>query len=181
MAVSAEVLREKVKELGEDAAKLLYLLYLYTGGSRSRWIKDYALWVLIYYGITKGVFEGYDYAPRVIMWHGAFRTANISEEAGRDLLRLRNMGLVKKLRLATSKYRYITAYRVSEKGEALVQGLSEKVKRPVEEVFKPSGRLIEIVLDREFKPLVKIYGQAPINVGFLDTEEVPYDSDPVFL
>ena len=30
MAVSAEVLREKVKELGEDAAKLLYLLYLYT-------------------------------------------------------------------------------------------------------------------------------------------------------
>jgi len=96
--------------LAPDCQKLLYLIGLYTsgGGDLERWIKNYALWALVYHGIIEGVFEDYDYTPVIVMWYGALRVANISMEAEADIFRLRKEGLINKLRLATSKYRYIT-------------------------------------------------------------------------
>lgn len=169
-----------MRRLGEDAEKLLYLISLYTGGEVIRWIKNYALWVLVYYGIINDVFKGYDYAPTVVMWHGAFRVANISMEAEKDLLRLRNEGLIEKLRLATSKYRYITAYRVSKDGLEYLKEVPTEVKRSVDSVFKPGGVLVTVVLE-DYKPLLRMPDGKTIDVGFLEAEDVPYESDAYYL
>ncbi len=103
--------------ISRDAEKLLYLISLYTKneGELEKWIKNYAFWALIYHGIVEKVFEKYDYTPVIVMWYGVLRIANISMEAEADIFRLRKEGLINKLRLATSKYRYITAYKITKK------------------------------------------------------------------
>ena len=169
-----------MRRLREDAEKLLYIISLYTGGEVIKWIKNYALWVLVYYGIINNVFKSYDYAPTVVMWHGAFRVANISMEAEKDLLRLRNEGLIEKLRLATSKYRYITAYRVSKGGLEYLKGVPAEIRKSVDAVFRPGGSLVAVVLD-DYRPLLRMPDGRTIDIGFLEAEDVPYESDTYYL
>jgi len=170
-----------VERFEPDAERLLYLLSLYTSDDEDRWIKSYALWVLVFHGIVSDVFETYDYAPTVVMWHGAFRVANISMEAERDILRLRNAGLVEKLRLATSKYRYITAYRVSRNGIKYLERVPESVKEPIDRVFRPGGRLVEVVIGKDYRPLLKMPDGRLVDLGFLVAEDVAYKSEAYYL
>ncbi len=170
--------------ISRDAEKLLYLISLYTGGEGEleKWIKNYALWALIYHGIVEKVFEKYDYTPVTVMWYGVLRIANISMEAEADIFKLRKEGLINKLRLATSKYRYITAYKVTEKGEKYLEKVEPRVKKDVDRVFNPPGVGVpDITIDVKGNPILIYKDGRRILIKVLYPEDVAYSSSPSFL
>ncbi len=173
---------EPVSNLSNDSLRLLKLISLYTGlvNGREKWIKSYALCVLIIYGIEKGVFETYDYAPVITLWHGYMRAVNMSMEAEADLNHLRKMGLIKKLRLATSKYRFVTAYMVSDKGEKLLKEIPETVVKKVTVTFTEDGEPADILIDESGETYLEFPSGRKIKVPILEIEDVPYRSSPIF-
>ncbi|RLE63088.1 MAG: hypothetical protein DRJ38_08390 [Thermoprotei archaeon] len=171
-------------KLSRDSEKLLYLISLYTRSEREmeKWIKNYALWALIYHGIVEKVFEDYDYTPVTVIWYGTLRIANISMEAEADIFKLRREGLINKLRLATSKYRYITAYKITEKGEKYLQNIKPEVKAEVDRVFNPpSVGIPDITIDAKGNPILIYKNGKKILVKILYPEDMAYSSAPSFL
>ncbi len=170
--------------LTQDCQKLLYLIGLYTRseGELEKWIKNYALWALVYQGIVEKVFKDYDYTPVTVMWYGVLRIANISMEAEADIFRLRKEGFINKLRLATSKYRYITAYKITRKGEEYLENIKPELKEDVDKVFNPPGVGIpDITIDSRGNPILIYKDGRKVLIKILYPEDVAYSSAPSFL
>ncbi len=167
-------------ELSPDGKRLLKLIGLYTGsmGNVERWIKNYALWVLVYYGIVKGVFEKYDYTPIITLWYGYLRVVNVSMEAEADLMKLRSLGLVNKLRLATSKYRFITAYMITEKGRRFLEEQPREELEIVDKVFAENGKPAEIIFRENGVPELVFPSGRREEVSILEAEDVTYEATP---
>jgi len=171
-------------DLANDCKKLLYLVSLYTGdeNGKEKWIKNYALWSLIYHGIVEKVFENYDYTPVLVIWYGKLRVANISMEAKAHLFKLRNLNLINKLRLATSKYRYITAYKITRKGREFVENIEKELRDSVDQVFNPPGVGVpDIVIDSKGNPVLVYSNGEKVEIKILYPEDVAYVSRPIFL
>lgn len=174
--------KELAEKMGGDALRLLKLISIYTGVEERRelWIKDYALHVLIFHGIINKVFETYDYAPYIMLWHGRMRAVNISQEALADINEMRKLGLVKKLRLATSKYRFVTAYIVSERGLRVLEHTPREVVKPVVELFTENGQPAEVVLKENGQPYLRYPSGREVEVPILKIKDVEYSSEPIY-
>ena len=195
-----------------DVLRLLYLLSLFIMRTRtvggkdiemrySLWLKEHALKALIYYGVTRGLFETYDYAPALSIWGSLTRFINTSNEAERDLAKLINNRLLQRLRLATPTYRYIFAYRlIDDEVEKLLTEMPEDIKRDVEEVFKcpfcgdwknvyikfecerhGSEKIIPILYCERCKKRIDKLPEIPERGidGILHPEDVEYEIEPV--
>ena len=170
--------------ISRDCKRLLYLIGLYTGEEmgKEKWIKSYALWSLIYHGIVEKVFEDYDYTPVIVMWYGKLRVVNVSMEAEADLFKLRNLNLINKLRLATSRYRYITAYKITRKGREFIENMEDEIKNSVNRIFNPPDVGIpDISIDPKGNPFLIYSDGRKVMIKILYPEDVAYVSKPIFL
>ncbi len=112
----------------DEHRKLYYLISRYSstkgGGSQEEvWLKELPLRVFIFDGIVNDVFEGYDYSPMSVELPGGRRYLNISQEGEDDIADLRELGLIACLKLSTTTYITVNAYRiVSEKTDLVIPG-----------------------------------------------------------
>lgn len=179
-------------KLTGDQAKLLYLLSLYTKPAASSkekelWIKDIALKGLIYHLITKQVFTSYEYAPALTQFYGRYVYMNISREGEDDIQDLRELGLIERLKLTTTSYVYIAAYRVTKRGKEVVKTVSSQDKEAVDKaLFCPSCSLLLSVEITEKGPKLicsKDKGGCGFTqlIGLLEIEDVPYVAKGYFI
>jgi WD repeat-containing protein 35 len=166
--------------LTREQERLLYLISLYSKPAQNSsdeevWIKDLALKALIYQGIIEKVFN-YDYAPLVIMFDGVKRMVNVSMEGEDDINDLRELKLVSRLKLSTSKYNIINAYRVNIEGLEVLKGAKKENLEAVDKLVKclSCGNLKEVLVeDEEVKFVCKNCGEKK-NIPLLEVEDVPY-------
>ena len=124
-------------ESEKDAQRLVYLIHLYTEKGEHgevTWLKDQALKALIYIGTVEQLFRTFDYAPLFVTWSDQTRFVNVSMEAEAILEKLIEAKIIERLRLSTEHYRYIFAYRVTDR--AYVREIPMEIKREVENVYK---------------------------------------------
>ncbi len=119
-----------IDTMTDEHKKLYYLLSKYSKPAHSKeeqeiWMKELPLRVLGFEAITKQIFKGYDYAPMSVEVAGGIgrRFLNISQEMEDDIADLRELGLLDCLKLSTTTYHVVNAYRIRE---------NEKVKIPEE-------------------------------------------------
>jgi len=166
--------------LTREQERLLYLISLYSKPAQSLseeevWIKDLALKALIYQGITDKVFD-YDYAPSVFMFDGVKRMVNVCQEGEDDINDLREMNLVSRLKLSTSKYNIINAYRINIEGLEVLKKAKKENLKAVDKLVKCSscGNRGEVLIqDETVEFLCKNCGEKK-NIPLLEVEDVPY-------
>jgi hypothetical protein len=175
------------EELTPDQSRLLVLLSRITSpargkGERERWIKKLPLMALIHRGITLKVFGTYDFAPMLVEYMGTTRYASISKEGEDDVADLREAGLVERLKLATSHYVYVSAYRITEKGARRAQEQPDAHRRAVDALTgcKTCGGAMEVESREEAPYIVCRECHTSERVDIFDIEDVPYVSEPLF-
>ena len=135
--------------LTENQNRLLYTISLYTQRAESRddkgeWIREPALLVLLYEGVTQQVFD-YDYAPMSEMieqrrvYLNISPTSELSGEGKSDVEFLREEELINGLMEQTNSQKPITCFQISDKGAELVKRISRKEKEAVHEFVYPPG------------------------------------------
>lgn len=143
-------------EVTDDMLKLLLVIREYTQSddkSRLDWVKELPLMGIIYEGIIKGLFKDYDYAPwSVSMLDGTRQWLNISREGKDDLEDLLDLHYISMLRLSTSQYGYITAYRLTNLGTNIAEVIQPEIARDVKNLlYCECGRLrMAIVRNSQF-------------------------------
>jgi hypothetical protein len=175
------------EELTTDQKRLLVLISKFSMPAKTRddeetWIKKIPLMSLINMGVKSKVFMGYDFAPTLVDYMGSTRFANISKEGEDDVADLREAGMVERLKLATSHHVYVSAYRITPKGQEFVKTLDKSDQKPVEKLVKCKKCKSELDIDaRDDAPylICKKCGQAE-KVDIFDIEELAYISEPVF-
>ena len=203
---------ERERELersSPEALKLLYLMYTYTSddddgvvwgdptssstttSKKSRraspcWFRQLPILVLIYEGIVRGVFD-YDYAPQAVSVYGGARIyLNISEEGRDDLDDLRELDMLKALKVTSEQYNHATLLKITTKGVEFVKRvmannvLTAGMRKAVDSLIFEAGSLIQVRYDSAEK---KFYLAVPdmnfsIASTITDIEEVPYVSSP---
>ena len=108
--------------------KLLVLISKYgqmpVADEPETWIRELPLLVLVYEGITAGVFE-MDYSPQCMtMSHtGVTRSMflNISQEAKSGIDELREQKLISALKISSEDFQSVTAFQVGEYGRKLMR------------------------------------------------------------
>ncbi|NHJ14604.1 MAG: hypothetical protein EAX95_13070 [Candidatus Thorarchaeota archaeon] len=122
-------------ELTEEMKHLLVLIDEYTENGPTDelvWIKELPLMAIVYQGIVENLFPDYDYAPwSVPMLDGSRQLLNISREGKDDLEDLLNLRLLSILRLSTSKFGYLTAFRLTGLGKETVNSLPQSYRTAV--------------------------------------------------
>ncbi len=107
-------------EFTDDMMRLLLVIDAYTREGHEDnpiWVKELPLMAIIYQGIVKRIFRDYDYSPwSVPMLDGTREWLNISREGKDDLEDLLNLRMISILRVSTSQYGFVTAYRLTESG-----------------------------------------------------------------
>lgn len=175
------------KKLSEDQKRLLILVSKFSKSSKNRdeeetWIKKIPLNSLVNRGITLKVFEEYDFAPQLVDYMGSVRYASISKEGEDDVADLREEGYLERLKLATSHHVYVSAYRITGKGEAAIQLFDKKYKEEIDEIVKCkkcSGEMkIESRVDSPYLICKRCGFEEKINIFKID--DVPYISKPFF-
>ncbi len=197
----ARLERERELERSPEALKLLYLMYTYTSddattiaaatqhGARSKtgaWMRQLPILVLIYEGIVRGVFD-YDYAPQAMSVYGGARMyLNISEEGRDDLDDLRELDMIKALKVTSEQYNHATLLKITTKGVEFVKRamannvLTVGMRKAIDSLIFEAGSLIQVRYDSAEK---KFYLAVPdmrfsIASTITDIEEVPYVSSP---
>ncbi len=177
--------QESSTEKEEDIQRLVYLIYLYTKKSNFRkgeWLKDQALKALIYFGIVKGLFRTFDYAPLFVTWSDQTRFVNVSMEAEAILEKLVKDEILDRLRLSTEHYRYIFAYRVRDL--SYIEKIPESIKEEVKRVYQCSKDLVlyEVKFNRYIEPiLVCPRCDTKIELRVLKTEKMKFMSKIILL
>lgn len=171
-------------ELTEDQMRLLFVIdeYTKTGNEANPvWVKELPILAIIYEGIIRGVFKDYDYAPwSVHMLDGTRQWMNVSREGKDDVEDLLNLRLVSILRISTSQYGYVTAYRPTELGDKLIQDIPQKLRDDVHSLIlcKKCGTLFQIITrGHEVFFHCKGCGHEQ-KIGIDDIEDVPYATRP---
>ena len=167
--------------LTDDLIKLLYIIQAYTESEDQEnptWIKELPLMAIIYQGIVKGIFSDYDYAPwSVPMLDGTRQWLNISREGKDDLEDLLNLKYIAILRLSTSHYGFVTAYRLTDAGKDLLNNVKSSLKDEVQSlIHHDCGSLFDVVVNNS-KILFVCKGckfESEIRIG--DIEDIPYST-----
>jgi len=173
---------KKTDNLSENNIKLLALLSLLTrpakdSGDKEIWLKDVALFSLVYRGIISNIFD-YDYSSRLVIWKGFYRFMNISQECLSDLDFLIKKGLVEKLRIATKTHWFIIAYRITEKGIKLLENYPTVVQEMQEFLkCKKHGEIMKLELENN-APYLRCSRGCKEEITVLETEDVSYNSEP---
>jgi len=141
----------------DEHRKLYYLISRYSsttspGKQGEVWLKELPLRVFMFEGIVNKVFEGYDYSPLSVELPGGRRYLNISQEGEDDIADLRELGLIACLKLSTTTYITVNAYRI----------ISEKA---------------DLVVPEDFKAQVDKLITCPKCGGLLETDIVPDPDD----
>ena len=146
------------------------------------WIKKIPLMALIGRGVKLNVFTEYDIAPSLIEYQGDTQFANMSKEGEDDLKDLRRIGLVERLKLATKHHYYVSAYRVTNAGMDFVKDVDPVHRRAIDDLLTCTkcGGPVEVItkLDNPYLRCRKCDAEEELH--FLDIEEVPYVTSPLF-
>ncbi len=133
----------------DEHKKLYYLLSKYSKAAHSKeeqevWMKELPLRVLGFEGITQQIFKGYDYAPMSVEIAGGIgrRFLNISQEMEDDIADLRELGLLDCLKLSTTTYHVVNAYRIRENEKVQIP---EEFKKEIDKLCNcpKCGQLLE--------------------------------------
>ncbi|MEX2683235.1 MAG: hypothetical protein Q6373_016795 [Candidatus Sigynarchaeota archaeon] len=122
----------------EEHRKLYYLISRYsstnsTGTQGEVWLKELPLRVFMFEGILNHVFGGYDYSPMSVELPGGRRYLNISQEGEDDIADLRELGLIACLKLSTTTYITVNAYRITSEKSNLI--IPEEFKAQVDKLI----------------------------------------------
>jgi predicted RNA-binding Zn-ribbon protein involved in translation (DUF1610 family) len=107
---------------------------------------------------------------------GVKRMVNVSQEGEEDINDLREMNLVSRLKLSTSKYNTINAYRINIEGLEVLKKAKKENLKAVDKLVKCSscGNLGEVLVQDEMVNFVcKGCGERK-NISLLEVEDVPY-------
>jgi hypothetical protein len=143
-------------EVTDDMLRLLLVIKEYTQSdkdSRLDWVKALPMMAVIYQGIIDGVFRDYDYAPwSVSMLDGTRQWLNVSREGKDDLEDLLDLRYISMLRLSTSQYGYLSAYRLTKLGEETAEEANPELLKDAQKIVRcECGGIKHIVLeDRKF-------------------------------
>jgi hypothetical protein len=177
-----------VSEMTPDMKRLLILIDRFSEPAHTRneketWIKKIPLSALINKGIRKGIFVGYDAAPQLVDYMGSTRFANISNEGADDVAELREMGLVERLKLATSHHIYVSAYRITLAGKDTVKDLEKEHHAAIDKLLdcKECGGQVDIVARPDSPYMVCRDCRGEEKVSIFEIDEVPYVSRPHFM
>jgi hypothetical protein len=176
-----------VTDMTIDAKRLLVLIDRFsepahTREDRETWIKKIPLASLINRGVRIGVFKDYDTAPALVDYKGTTRYANMSKEGEDDVVDLREMGLVERLKLATSHHIYVSAYRITPAGKDVVEDIEKEHKAAVDKLLscKACGGPVDIDARDDAPYLVCTTCGEVEKVAIFDIDEVAYVSSPNF-
>lgn len=178
----------QISEMTPDMKRLLILIDRFSEPAHTRyeketWIKKIPLSALINRGIRTGTFEEYDAAPQLVDYMGVTRFANISNEGADDVAELREMGLVERLKLATSHHIYVSAYRITLAGKDTVRDIEKEHHAAIDKLLacgKCGGEVdIEARPDSPYMVCRQCGGEEKVNI--FDIDEVPYVSRPHFM
>ncbi len=190
---------ESVKSLTKDQEFLLYTIDYLTKWMVSNehvssnignrvWIKELPLWAIIYYQITHGSYETFDYAPTSIQFFGRSSfTINLSYEAVDDIEDLRESDILEKIRLSTSQHGFVTAYRITEIGNAYLKNIPQDVINEVSKLFfcECCQKQLHFYMNMGDNPSVLLdcpdCDVSDVYLDFLKSEDVSYKSKPYFL
>jgi hypothetical protein len=176
-----------VTELSGDSKRLLILIDRFsepahTRDERELWIKKIPLIALINRGVRTGTFKDYDTAPMLVDYMGSTRFANTSKEGEDDVADMREMGLVERLKLATSHHIYVSAYRITPAGKDIVKDIEKEHHAAVDQLLscKSCGGEVDLEAREDAPYLVcKECGEVE-KVAIFDIDEVSYVSRPYF-
>lgn len=170
-------------EFTEDMMRLLAIIDAYTKNgdeSSPTWVKELPLMAIIYQGIVEGIFRDYDYAPwSVPMLDGTREWLNVSREGKDDLEDLLNLRYISILRVSTSQYGFVTAYRLTDLGNEIVSGLPSHILEEVNGLIYHDCKKIMDVLVRGreiYFSCASCNYERPIPIG--DIEDIPYATRP---
>jgi hypothetical protein len=175
------------EQLSKDQSKLLILISRFSKPARMRddeetWIKKIPLMALIDRGISYKIFKSYDTAPTLVEYMGITRFANISKEGEDDVADLREMGLVERLKLATSHHFYVSAYRITPRGQKIIPTLNKKYHKDIDRLLRcrKCGGSVDIETKEDSPYLICKKCNVIDKVNFFDIEEISYASSPLF-
>ena len=170
-----------------DSKRLLILIDRFSEPAKTRdesetWIKKIPLNSLISRGIRTGIFKEYDTAPILVDYMGSRRFANISKEGEDDVVDLREMGLVERLKLATSHHIYVSAYRITTAGQDTAKDIEKEHHKAIDKLLtcKECGGEVDIEAREDAPYLMCRKCGAEEKVAIFDIEEVSYISRPNF-
>ncbi len=176
-----------ITEMTADSKRLLILIDRFsepahTRQERETWIKKIPLAALINRGVKKGTFVDYDTAPMLVDYKGSTRFANVSKEGEDDVIDLREMGLVERLKLATSHHIYVSAYRITPAGKDLIKDIEREHVEAVDKLLscKSCGGGVDIQARDDAPYLVCKKCGEEVKVAIFDIDEVSYVSRPDF-
>ena len=174
-------------KLSDDQKRLLLIISKFSKPAKYRyeeetWIKKIPLMALIFRGINMDIFKTYDFSPTLVEYIDTIRFANISKEGEDDIADLRTLELVQRLKLATSHYVYVSAYRVTNKGLQYLSSIEKPHHDAVDRLLKCkkcNGQYnIETRSDAPYL-ICKECNKAE-KVHIFDLEEISYVSKPQF-
>ena len=170
-----------------DQLRCLILISRFSSAPKSkeveeRWIKKIPLMALIGRGVMMDVFGDYDMAPSLIDYQGDTQYANISKEGEDDIKDLRMRGQVERLKLATKHHYYVSAYSVTRAGMDVVNDADPVHHKAIDDLLRcdKCGGHVEVVTMPDNPYLRCRQCDAEEKIPFLDIEEVPYVTSPVF-
>jgi len=139
-------------EFTDDMMRLLLVIDAYTREGHEDnpiWVKELPLMAIIYQGIVKRIFRDYDYSPwSVPMLDGTREWLNISREGKDDLEDLLNLRMLSILRVSTSQYGFVTAYRLTESGQEKINDATESIRQETMALIHHTcGDLYSIVMN----------------------------------
>jgi hypothetical protein len=178
--------KRRVK-LSGDQKRLLLIISKFSNPATSRdddetWIKKIPLMALIIRGIDMNVLKSYDFSPTLVEYIDTMRFANISKEGEDDIADLRKLGLVERLKLATSHYVYVSAYRITNNGLRYLKSIEKAHHDAVNRMLKCkkcNGQYnIETRSDAPYLFCKKCKKTEKVHI--FDLEEVPYATKPRF-
>ncbi|MHA1124892.1 MAG: hypothetical protein ACTSO7_06750 [Candidatus Heimdallarchaeota archaeon] len=176
-------------ELTLEQKELLYLLFKLTDSENcpNNWIKETPLQALIFQGIRKGLFNGYDYAPISTSFLGKGRKfVNISKEGEDDLGDLREFGLLETIRLSSTKHNFITGFRPTTESSKHLNNFTNEEKSRVDNLFICSScktESLELFIDSdtpEFLMQCNTCEQEEV-IPLIIPEDVSYSTRPYYL
>lgn len=139
-------------EFTDDMMRLLLVIDAFTREGHEDnpiWVKELPLMAIIYQGIVKRIFRDYDYSPwSVPMLDGTREWLNISREGKDDLEDLLNLRMLSILRVSTSQYGFVTAYRLTESGQEKINDATESIRQETMALIHHTcGDLYSIVMN----------------------------------
>lgn len=180
-------MEKRMVKLSGDQKRLLLIISKFSKPAASKhdeetWIKKIPLMALIIRGIGMNVLKSYDFSPTLVEYIDIMRFANISKEGEDDIADLRKLGLVERLKLATSHYVYVSAYRITNDGLKYVKLIEKPHHDAINRMLKCkkcNGKYnIETREDAPYLFCEKCNNTEKVHI--FNLEEVPYATKPLF-